>query len=88
MPRGCVLVGNALYQLGQKTEAVKKWERCVALNSKLPDVHNNLSVAYWKLGELKKAQKHMMKAEELGFQVHPEFKDALEFALYNQSKKK
>lgn len=74
-------IGNALFSLGRREEAVKSWESALEKGVNTGMLHNNLAVAYWKLNRLREAQAELRKAEELGTKPNPAFKADLERAL-------
>jgi len=47
-------------------------------------VHNNLAVAYWQAGRLEEAQAEVVKVEEAGMSVNPQFKADLALSLERQ----
>jgi tetratricopeptide (TPR) repeat protein len=68
------LVGTALFQLQRYDDAVAAWEQAIAAKPDFAPVYNNLALAYWKTGQIDKAQASLARAEELGLRVNPQFK--------------
>lgn len=66
-------LGNALLNQGKIGEAVEEWKEAAARHPEYALVHNNLAVAYWRLGDLEGARREMAIAEGLGFEVNDEF---------------
>jgi tetratricopeptide (TPR) repeat protein len=76
-------IGNALFQLNRPDDALGAWETCRERSPKFAMVYNNLALIYMQTGRLEEAKKSLIKAEELGFPVNPQFKLELERALIN-----
>jgi tetratricopeptide (TPR) repeat protein len=74
-------IGNALFQLNRRSEAIQAWETCREKSPEFPMVYNNLALAYMQEGRLEVAKESLDKAEELGFPVNPQFKADLDKAL-------
>ncbi len=70
-------IGNAEFRLGRTNEAILSWEECRDKSPDFPMVYNNLALAYWRAGRIDEARASLIKAEELGFNVHPQFKKDL-----------
>jgi tetratricopeptide (TPR) repeat protein len=68
-------LGNALFRLGRREEALANWETCVGEDASFPLVYNNLAVIYMQLGRLDDAWGSLLKAEELGVTVNPDLKN-------------
>ncbi len=75
------LIGNANARLGRLEEARLNWETCTGLDPAFAPVHNNLAVLYLQTGRLDDAQEHVVRAEQLGVAVNPQFKRDLDRAL-------
>lgn len=67
--------GNALFHLDRLEEAVADWEEAARRAPEFGPVHNNLALAYWRLGKKDEAQAALVRAEQLGVAVHPDLKD-------------
>jgi tetratricopeptide (TPR) repeat protein len=74
-------IGNALYQLGRKDEALEAWETSRERSPDFAAVYNNLALIYFERRHAAKAKASLDKAEELGFPVNPQFKQDVELAL-------
>jgi len=74
-------IGNALFQLNRRPEALEAWETCRDKSPKFAMVHNNLALVYMMSGRLEAAKESLAKAEELGFPVNPQFKQDLDKAI-------
>lgn len=74
-------IGNALFQLNRRPEALEAWETCRDKSPKFAMVYNNLALAYMQAGRLEAAKESLAKAEELGFPVNPQFKQDLDKAI-------
>ena len=68
-------VGNALSRLKRWDDAIAAYRTC---NEREPGsrrpAHHNLALAQWNAGDVAAARSSLMKAEELGFTVNPNFK--------------
>jgi len=73
-------IGNAHFRLNALDEAILNWETCATRSPAFANVHNNLTVAYWKKGRFDDAKRHLARAAELGFPVNPQMKADLEKA--------
>lgn len=78
-------IGNALSRLGRADDALAAWETCADRSPDHPFVHNNLAVAYWQAGRLEEAQSEVVKVEESGMSVNPQFKADLALSLERQN---
>jgi len=74
-------IGNALFRLGRRDEAVAAWETCSEMSPEFAMVHNNLALAFMQGGRLEEAMRSLERAERLGFEVNPAFKKDLKAAL-------
>lgn len=74
-------IGNALFQLNRRPEALEAWESCREKSPKFAVVHNNLALVYMMAGRLEAAKESLDRAEELGFPVNPQFKNDLDKAI-------
>jgi len=80
--------GNALFNLKRTPEAIPVWEDAVRRDPRFAPLHNNLAVAYWMVGRLEEARASVARAEDLGFQVNPNFRADLEKAAESSSASK
>jgi tetratricopeptide (TPR) repeat protein len=67
-------VGNALARLGRWEEAIEALESCIRKSPEFAAAHNNVALAYWRVGRVEDARKSLVHAEALGFDVNPKFK--------------
>jgi tetratricopeptide (TPR) repeat protein len=74
-------IGNALFQLNRRAEALEAWETCRDKSPGFAMVYNNLALVYMQAGRLEAARESLAKAEELGFPVNPQFKQDLDKAI-------
>jgi tetratricopeptide (TPR) repeat protein len=70
-------VGNALCRLGRWEEAIGPLESCIRKSPEFAAAYNNIALAYWRSGRIEDARKSLVKAEALGFDVNPRFKEDL-----------
>lgn len=70
-------LGNALFRLNRIEDAKRAWETCTLQSPEFPYVYNNLAVVYVKQGRMDDARRSLERAEQLGFDVNPDFKNSL-----------
>jgi len=75
---------EALINLGNLFLGQEDWERALgfylralAVDPANAVLHNNIAVIYFKQGEYAKSWTHLQRAEELGFEPHPDFREEL-----------
>ncbi len=73
-------IGNALFQLKRRGDAIEQWRVCTEISPKFAMVHNNLALALWQEGKLDEAIASLNRAEGLGFPVNPSFRADLQKA--------
>lgn len=71
-------LGNALSRLKRWEEAVEAYESCIKKSPEFAQVHNNIALAYWRVGRIESALASLDKAEEMGLQVNPKFRADIE----------
>lgn len=71
-------IGNALYHLGRRDEAVASWEECLRKDHEIAPAYQNLAVGYWEQGRYADAQRTLVEAEKRGLRTSPELKADLE----------
>lgn len=59
-------LGSIRMERGEYAEAIRLWEDALAKNAGLELVRVNLAMAYWRSGNLRSAEAHLVKAVELG----------------------
>jgi tetratricopeptide (TPR) repeat protein len=59
-------LGAIQMERGQFAEAIRLWEDALVKNAGLELLRINLATAYWRTGNLRKAEEHLVKAVELG----------------------
>jgi tetratricopeptide (TPR) repeat protein len=64
-------LGNAFFRLQKYRDAVEAWRTCATRMPGLGLVHQNLALAYLKLGEKDAARESLAEAKRLGYAVHP-----------------
>jgi tetratricopeptide (TPR) repeat protein len=67
------LLGTALLQLGRLNEAVERLQAVAAKRGDVPDVHNNLGVAYKALGDWE----HAARSFQTALKCNPQYAQAL-----------
>ncbi len=58
-------LGGIMMERGEYAEAIHLWEDALAKNAGLELVRVNLAMAYWKTGDLRSAESHLVKAVDL-----------------------
>jgi len=58
-------LGGIMMERGQYADAISLWEDALAKNSGLVMVRTNLAMAYWRTGNLRSAESHLLKAVDL-----------------------
>jgi type IV pilus assembly protein PilF len=58
-------LGGILMERSQFADAIPLWEDALTKNAGLELVRTNLAMAYWRVGDLASAEKHLRKALEL-----------------------
>lgn len=58
-------LGGILMERGQYSDAIRLWEDALAKNAGLELVRVNLAMAYWRSGNLRSAETHLVKAVDL-----------------------
>jgi len=81
LPEALSTLGGALILKEEFAEAETVSRMALEINPRLSDGHNNLRVVYFYLEKYALAWKHMKKAEELGMNVHPDFRKELQKVL-------
>ena len=66
-------LGAELITVGRHEEAIGTFENLLEINPENPDAHNNLAVLYFYGGMHERSVIHLMRAIELGVEVHPDF---------------
>jgi Tfp pilus assembly protein PilF len=59
-------LGGIRMQRGEYAEAIRLWEDALAKNAGLELVRTNLALCYWRTGDLSAAERHLVKAVDLG----------------------
>lgn len=75
------MIGNALFRMNRYDEARDNWETCISIAPDFAPVYNNLAVIYLKQQRYTDAKASLVKAEELGVKVNPEFMKAVDAKL-------
>jgi Tfp pilus assembly protein PilF len=65
--------GLVLYTMGRMEDALRQYERVVAQAPEYGDVHQNLSIYYWKQGDLDRAEASLARARTLGADIREAF---------------
>ena len=71
-------IGNALYHLGRRDEAVAAWEECLRKDHEITPAYQNLAVGYWEQGRYADARRTLAEAERRGLRTSPDLKADLE----------
>lgn len=66
--------GNALFHLDRLEEAIADWNQAASRAPEFGPVYNNLAVAAWRLGRRAEAREYLGRAEALGVEIHPDFR--------------
>ena len=69
--------GNAHLLKGEYEEAISNYTKALGINPQYALAYNNRAVVYYTIREYDKAWKDVHKAQKLGYQVNPEFIQAL-----------
>ena len=71
-------IGNALFHLGRRDEAVASWEECLRKDRDMAPAYQNLAVGYWQQGRFTDARRTLAEAESRGLRTSPGLKADLE----------
>lgn len=71
-------IGNALYRLGRRDEAIASWEECLRKDHEIAPAYQNLAVGYWEQGRFADARRTLAEAERRGLRTSPDLKADLE----------
>ncbi|HEV3201828.1 MAG TPA: tetratricopeptide repeat protein [Bryobacteraceae bacterium] len=58
-------LGGIMMERGRYADAIRLWEDALAKNAGLEMVRTNLAMAYWRTGNLRSAESHLVKAVDL-----------------------
>jgi tetratricopeptide (TPR) repeat protein len=58
-------LGGIMMERGQYAEAIRLWENALSKNAGLELVRVNLAMAYWRTGDIRSAERHLVKAVDL-----------------------
>lgn len=72
------LVGNEYLNVRLYREAHSFYSAALSINPYLPEVHNNLAILYYNIGDYKQSVKHLDIALSLGYEVHPEIRKRID----------
>jgi tetratricopeptide (TPR) repeat protein len=70
-------LAHNLYAHGRYDEAIKTWNELVARDPNNAEAHNRLSLAYYYTGQYAESWRHLLKAEQLGYAMPPQFRPLL-----------
>jgi len=71
-------IGNALYHLGRRDEAVASWETCLRKDHEILPAYQNLAVGYWEQGRISDARRTLAEAEKRGMRTSADLRADLE----------
>jgi tetratricopeptide (TPR) repeat protein len=71
-------IGNALYHLGRRDEAVASWEECLRKDKQIAPAYQNLAVGYWEQRRYVDARRTLAEAEKRGLRTSQDLKADLE----------
>ena len=69
--------GNAYEKKGRHARAIADYTKVIELNPRYAAAYNNRAIAYYHQKDYDKAWKGVLKAQSLGFKVHPGFLEDL-----------
>ena len=75
------LQGVAYLRTGQKAEGIERLERCLAGDGDHGLAHHNLTVAFFSLGQLDEARRHLDAAKAAGIEPPPELVAQIEAGI-------
>jgi tetratricopeptide (TPR) repeat protein len=71
-------LGNLYLSIGKDSQAVELYRKAVEIIPAMAAAHNNLAVLYYYNKDYGLAVKHYNQARKLGYNVHPDFKKAID----------
>ena len=73
--------GMAYFYLGNFQQAISDYNRALRINPKYAQAYGNRGIAYYNKGDYHKAWEDVLKGQELGMRIPPDFLRELRSAL-------